>query len=72
MDVPEIVFVAELLPIHAEVMLEPGALRSTQVPKFEYEASESALVVAPTVTASAVRAGEDLHALWLLLPAATA
>jgi hypothetical protein len=58
MDVPEIVFVAELLPVQAEVMLEPGALTSTHDPTFEYEASTSELVVAPTVAASAVLAGE--------------
>ena len=45
---------------------------SRQVPKFEYDARASVLVVAPTVIAAAARAGEKLHALALELPAATA
>src|SRR5690348_2159510 len=50
----------------------PGAYRSTQVPKFEYEAWASVLSVAPTVMASASRAGDWRQALRLSLPAATA
>ncbi len=34
-DVPEMVLVAPLPPIHAEVMPLPGAHASTQLPKFE-------------------------------------
>ena len=37
-DVPEIVRVDVEPEIHAEVMPEPGAYMSTQLPKFEYEA----------------------------------
>src|SRR4051794_5599898 len=53
-------------------MFWPGAKMSTQVPKFENEARASVFVVAPTVMASAVRAGLLLHASALLLPAARA
>ncbi len=53
-------------------MLEPGAKRSTQVPKFENEERASVLVVEPTVFAAATRAGEPLQALALSLPAAIA
>jgi len=35
MDVPLMVFVALTLLFHAEVMLDPGANKSTQVPKLE-------------------------------------
>jgi hypothetical protein len=50
----------------------PGAKMSTQVPKLEKLARESDLVVAPTVIASLVRAGELPHAFALSLPAASA
>jgi hypothetical protein len=66
------VLVAVVLLIHAEVMLEPGAKMSRHVPKLEYEARASVLVVAPTVIAFTARAGEELHAFVLLFPAATA
>ena len=69
---PLIVFVAVLDVYQAEVMLEPGAKRSTQVPKFENEERASLLVVEPTVFAAATRAGEPLQALALALPAAIA
>jgi hypothetical protein len=67
------VFVAVLLVYQVEVMLEPGAKMSRQVPKFENDdrASED-VVVDPTVIAAPTRDGEELHALALLLPAATA
>jgi hypothetical protein len=39
--------VAVSLDFQAEVMLEPGAKRSTQVPKFENEERRSELVVEP-------------------------
>jgi hypothetical protein len=66
------VFVAVLLVLHAEVMLEPGAKMSTHVPKLENDERASVLVVAPTVFAAAARAGDELHALAFELPAATA
>lgn len=52
------VLLAELLPIHAEVMPEPGAYKSTHEPVFEYDAIPSALVVAPIVIADGARDGE--------------
>ena len=55
---PLIVFVAVSDVYQAEVMLEPGAKRSTHVPKFENDERASLLVVDPTVTAFAARAGE--------------
>jgi len=58
MDVPLIVFVEVLLVYQAEVIELPGAKMSRQFPKLEYEALASVLVVAPTVTADAARAGE--------------
>ena len=71
-DVPLIVFVAVSDVDQDEVMLEPGANRSTHVPKFENDERASLLVVEPTVVAEATRAGELLHAFALLLPAAIA
>ena len=50
----------------------PGAKISRQVPKFENDDRASVVVVEPTVIAFAARAGDELHALVLLLPAATA
>src|SRR3712207_9173664 len=66
------VFVAVSEVAHAEVLEEPGAKMSTQVPKFEKEERASLEVVEPTVIAAAVRAGETLQAFWFSLPAATA
>jgi hypothetical protein len=66
------VFVAVSLVLHAEVMLDPGAKMSRQLPKLENDERASELVVAPTVTAAATRAGEELHALAFELPAAIA
>jgi hypothetical protein len=63
---------AVLLPIQSEVMFTPGALISTQEPKLENEANPSVMVVAPTVIADGSLAGENVHALTLLFPAATA
>src|SRR5439155_4196684 len=71
-EVPLIVFVAVSLVIHDEVMFTPGAKMSTHVPKLEKEARLSLMSVAPTVMAPGTRAGEKLHALALLLPAAMA
>ena len=42
------------------------------MPKFENEERASVVVAEPTVIALAARAGDELHALVLLLPAATA
>jgi hypothetical protein len=56
----------------ADVMLDPGANRSTHVPKLEKEERASVLVELPTVSACDTRAGEEKQALALLLPAATA
>src|SRR4029453_10747479 len=53
-------------------MLDPGAKRSRQVPKFENDDRASVFVVLPTVSAWATRAGEELQAFALLLPAAIA
>ena len=72
MDVPLIVFVAVSLVFQDEVMLEPGAKMSTQVPKLENEERASVLVVAPTVLADETRAGDAVHASALELPAAIA
>ena len=69
---PLIVLVAVFEVLQAEVMLEPGANRSTHVPKFENEERASVLVVDPTVFAEATRAGELLQALAFELPAAIA
>ena len=71
-EVPLMVFVAVLLVLQAEVMLEPGAKMSRHVPKLENEERASLLVVEPTVLAAATRAGEELHALAFELPAAIA
>ena len=69
-EVPLMVFVAVSLVFHAEVMLDPGANRSTQVPKFENDDRTSPLVELPTVSAWETRAGEEPQASALLLPAA--
>ena len=66
------VIVAVLDPIQPAVIPTPGAKRSTQVPKFEKLARASVLVLAATVSAAGTRAGDWVHALILLLPAATA
>jgi hypothetical protein len=58
MDVPEIVLMALLLVIHADVIELPGAKISTTEPKLEKEERASVEVVEPTVMASAVLAGE--------------
>jgi hypothetical protein len=72
MDVPLMVLVAVLLLYHADVMLEPGAKMSRQLPQFEKDERASDDGVEPTVMASATRDGDELHASALLLPAATA
>jgi hypothetical protein len=70
-DVPLIVFVAVSLVFQAEVIDEPGAKRSRQVPMLENDDRASVIVVEPTVIALGTRAGEVLQALApLLFPAA--
>ena len=66
------VLVAVSLVFQEEVMLDPGAKISTQVPKFENDDRASVVVVEPTVIALATRAGDELQALALLFPAAIA
>ena len=51
MDVPEMVFVAYLLPVQVDRMLSPGAKMSLHLPKLEKYARSSASVDAPTVIA---------------------
>ena len=69
---PLMVFVAVLELYQSDVMLTPGALMSTQLPKFEKYANPSLMSVAPTVIADGSLEGELLQALAELLPAATA
>src|SRR4051794_17745913 len=72
-DVPLMVLVAVVDVYHDDVMLEPGANRSTHGPMFENDERASVEVVDPTVSAFGTRDGEPLHALApLSLPAATA
>jgi hypothetical protein len=52
------VLMAVVLPIQEEIISEPGAKMSTQVPIFEKEDRASVVVVEPTVIALAARAGE--------------
>src|SRR4051794_39936851 len=56
------VLVAVLLVFHAEVMLMPGAKRSTQVPRLAQLGLRSLLSTAETVTASGTRAGDWVQA----------
>ena len=66
------VLVAVLLVYHDEVIDEPGAKMSTQVPMLENDERASVFVVEPTVIADGARAGDLVHAsLPLSLPAAT-
>lgn len=57
-EVPEIVFVALVDPVHAERISLPGANTSTHLPKFENQARSSSMVEAPTVIAFSAAAGE--------------
>jgi hypothetical protein len=57
---------------YADRIPDPGAKMSRQVPKFEKDERASVVVVEPVVMAFAARAGEELQALALLFPAATA
>ncbi len=58
MEVPLMVAEAFAPPIHADLMLEPGAKISTHAPMLEKSESRSKIVVDPTVMAFAARAGE--------------
>ena len=69
---PLSVLMAVSLVFQADVMPDPGANRSTQVPKLENDDRASALVELPTVSACDTRAGDELQASALLLPAAIA
>ena len=69
---PLIVLVAASPVFQADVMFEPGANRSTHVPKLEKDDRASVFVELPTVSACDTRAGDELQALALLLPAAIA
>ena len=71
-EVPLSVAVAVFELNHADKIPEPGAKMSRHVPKFENDERASVVVVEPTVIAFAARAGDELQALALLLPAATA
>jgi hypothetical protein len=71
-EVPLMVWVAVFEPIQPAVMLTPGPKISTQVPKFEKLARASALLLAATVIADGVRAGDWVQASALLFPADTA
>jgi len=71
-DVPLNTFVCVSLPLYDDVIDWPGAKMSTQVPKFENDARASVLVVAPTVIACGVRAGDCVQASAFELPAAMA
>jgi hypothetical protein len=70
-EVPDHVAVFVVPPIIADVMLTPGAKMSRHVPQLENDARASVDDVAPTVIADAALDGDELHALRLLLPAAT-
>ncbi len=59
-DVPLMVFVAVLDVDQADVMLEPGAKMSRQVPKFENDERASVCVVEPTVIAAADAGGRGV------------
>jgi hypothetical protein len=58
MDVPLATAVAVLLVFQVDWIPDPGANRSTQLPKFENDGRESVCVLAATVSAAGSRAGE--------------
>ena len=72
MEVPLNVAVAVSELKYDDKIPEPGAKISRHVPKLENDERASVVVVEPTVIALAARAGDELQALALLLPAATA
>ena len=55
---PLMVAMAVSLELYEDMMDEPGAKMSRQLPQLEKEERVSLLVVEPTVIASPVRAGE--------------
>ena len=70
-DVPDKVAEAVVEVMPAETIPEPGAKRSRQLPKFEYDARASVIVVAPTVSPDALfPPGEVLQASIFEFPAA--
>src|SRR5204862_1472503 len=76
MEVPLMYTADESLLPYDDGMFTPGANRSTQGPTLDHEARASCTSVAPTVIASAVSAGDLVHALTGFpyespLPAAT-
>src|SRR5438309_11386467 len=56
----------------SDLIADPGAYASTQVPQFEYDAFASVLSEAATVNTPLAPAGDALHASASLFPAATA
>ena len=70
-EVPLIVAVAVSPVRAADRIRAPGANRSRQLPQFENDARASALSEAPTVMPAGSRAGDDVHASRLSLPAAS-
>jgi hypothetical protein len=68
-EVPDILCVAFGAPIQVLIMLAPGANTSTTLPKLEFGDLALEIVEAPTVIASATRAG--LVVLALMLPTRT-
>lgn len=71
MLVPLMVLSAVVLVLQLDVILDPGAYTSTQVPKLLNEDCKSAMVVDPTVMANGSEAGETPQASALSFPAAT-
>src|SRR2546422_7828791 len=56
----------------SDLMADPGAYASTQIPQFEYDAFASVFSEAATVNTPLAPAGDELHASALSFPAATA
>src|SRR2546427_4031486 len=56
----------------SDLIADPGAYASTQVPQFEYDAFASVLSEAATVNTPLAPAGDAVHASASLFPAATA
>lgn len=71
MLVPLIVLVAVLEVYHADLILEPGANISTQLPWLLNDDSASEFVIEPTVITEDADAGEYPQASALSFPAAT-
>src|SRR5437879_13659439 len=56
----------------SDLIADPGAYASTQVPQFEYDAFASVFSEAATVNTPLAPAGDELHASASSFPAATA